>query len=208
VSEKSAGSLVSNTANAGPPYRTDDPEPTEFGHYQLYTHSTGMIVSDDTSGSVPAIEFDYGLIPNGQLTIDAPVAFDSHRAVRLNTVMETRSSASDIDSSKEDKNGFRPQVAIFPLVQFPTGDAGRGLGAGHFVEFFPLWMQKSFGDWTTYGGASREMESKRRVIGGSTPVFRLAPPKVISARARPDVNHHRIETRGPRAPRPVHLAQP
>ena len=70
-------SLVSNTANAGPPYRTDDPEPTEFGHYQLYAHSTGMIVSDDTSGSVPAIEFDYGLIPNGQLTIDAPVAFDS-----------------------------------------------------------------------------------------------------------------------------------
>ena len=32
---------------------------------------------DDTSGSLPAFELNYGLIPNGQLTIDASVAFDS-----------------------------------------------------------------------------------------------------------------------------------
>jgi hypothetical protein len=53
------------------PYRTDDPEPTPLGHYEFYTFSTGTVVRDDTSGSLPAFELNYGLIPNGQLTIDS-----------------------------------------------------------------------------------------------------------------------------------------
>jgi hypothetical protein len=53
---------------------------------------------------------------------------------------------------QEDKEGWRPQVAVFPLVQLPTGDHSRGLGAGHVLAFLPIWAQKSFGDWTTYGG--------------------------------------------------------
>ena len=68
--------LAPAAANAGPPYRTDDPEPTPLGHYEFYTFSTGTVVRDDTSGSLPAFELNYGLIPNGQLTIDASAAFD------------------------------------------------------------------------------------------------------------------------------------
>jgi hypothetical protein len=68
--------LALTAANAGPPYRTDDPEPTPLGHYEFYTFSTGTVVRDDTSGSLPALELNYGLIPNGQLTIDASAAFD------------------------------------------------------------------------------------------------------------------------------------
>jgi hypothetical protein len=56
---------------------TDDPEPVELGHYQFYTLSTGTVVSNDRSGLLPSFEFDYGLIPNGQLTINAGAAFDS-----------------------------------------------------------------------------------------------------------------------------------
>jgi hypothetical protein len=69
--------LAPTAAMAGPPYRTDDPEPTPLGHYEFYTFSTGMVVRDETSGSLPAFELNYGLVPNGQLTIDASVAFDS-----------------------------------------------------------------------------------------------------------------------------------
>jgi hypothetical protein len=143
---------VPSAADAGPPYRTDDPEPTAFGHYQLYTFSTGTMVSNDTSGSAPAIEFDYGLVPNGQLTIGAPVAFDSPSGGSTQFGYGDTQLSFKYRFIQEDKDGFRPQVAVFPLVQFPTGDADRGLGVGHFVGFFPLWMQKSFGDWTTYGG--------------------------------------------------------
>jgi hypothetical protein len=34
----------------------------------------------------------------------------------------------------------------------PTGNAERGLGTGHTHGFMPLWLQKSFGKWLTYGG--------------------------------------------------------
>lgn len=110
------------------------------------------MVSNDSSGSAPAIEFDYGLVPNGQLTIDAPVAFDSPSGGSTQFGYGDTQLSFKYRFIQEDKDGFRPQVAVFPLVQFPTGDADRGLGVGHFVAFFPLWMQKSFGDWTTYGG--------------------------------------------------------
>jgi len=40
----------------------------------------------------------------------------------------------------------------FPLVEVPTGDARRNLGAGQAQAFLPVWVQKDFGKWTTYGG--------------------------------------------------------
>lgn len=52
----------------------------------------------------------------------------------------------------EDDHGWRPQVGVFPLVELPTGDANRGLGAGYTRLFLPVWLQKSSGPWLTYGG--------------------------------------------------------
>jgi hypothetical protein len=144
--------LAPATATAGPPYRTDDPEPTPLGHYEFYTFSTGMVVRDDTSGSSPAFELNYGLIPNGQLTIDAPVAFDSPSGGATQFGYGDTQLSFKYRFIQEDEHGRRPQVAVFPLVQLPTGDQSRGLGAGHVLAFLPIWAQKSFGDWTTYGG--------------------------------------------------------
>jgi subtilisin family serine protease len=69
--------FASTPANAGPPFRTDDPEPVEFGHYEFYTFYSGTHVNGDTSGVRPGFELNYGLIPNGQFHIVAPLAFDS-----------------------------------------------------------------------------------------------------------------------------------
>jgi hypothetical protein len=144
--------LIPGTANAGPPFRTDDPEPTELGHYEFYTFSSGTVVSKDTSGALPGFELNYGLIPNGQLTIDAPVAFDSPSDGATQFGYGDTQFSFKYRFIQEDKEGSRPQVAVFPLVQLPTGDQNRGLGSGHVLAFLPVWLQKSFGDWTTYGG--------------------------------------------------------
>jgi hypothetical protein len=45
-----------------------------------------------------------------------------------------------------------PQVGFFPLVELPTGNRNEDLGNGKAQVFLPIWMQKKFGDWTTYGG--------------------------------------------------------
>ncbi len=43
-------------------------------------------------------------------------------------------------------------VGAFPLIELPTGSKSRGLGTGSTQLYLPIWVQKSWGPWTTYGG--------------------------------------------------------
>jgi hypothetical protein len=144
--------LASPSANAGPPYRTDDPEPVDYQHWEFYTFFTGTHVSGDTSGAGPAFEFNYGAAPNLQLHIVAPLAFDHASGGPTHFGYGDTELGVKYRFIEEDKNGWRPQVGVFPQVELPTGDQNRGLGAGHVRVYLPLWVQKSSGDWTTYGG--------------------------------------------------------
>ena len=147
-----AAVLIPGSALAGPPFRTDDPEPVEYHHWEFYTFTAGTQINGDTSGVGPAFEFNYGLIPNGQFHIVVPAAFD------MPTGSPNQFGIGDTELGfkyrfiEEEKVGLRPQVGIFPFLEVPTGNADRGLGAGHVRLFLPVWVQKSFGDWTTYGG--------------------------------------------------------
>jgi len=144
--------FASAAAEAGPPFRTDDPEPVELGHWEVYGFSAGTHVQGDTAGTLPGLEVNYGALPNLQLHVVAPIAFDRPEG------SGTRFGYGDTELGvkyrfvAEDEDGWRPQIGIFPLLEAPTGDAHRNLGAGHAREFFPLWLQKNFGRWLTYGG--------------------------------------------------------
>src|ERR1035441_7319391 len=61
-----AVALLPTSAIAGPPFRTDDPEPVDYTHWEFYTFTSGTHISGDTSGVGAAFEFNYGLIPCGQ----------------------------------------------------------------------------------------------------------------------------------------------
>jgi len=141
-----------NDANAGPPYMTDDPEPVEYQHFEFYTLFTGTMVRGDTSGTAPGFEFNYGLIANGQIHIIAPLTFDAPAggaAVSGNGDTELGFKYRFID---EDPHGSMPMVGVYPLVELPSGNESLALGAGYVRAYFPVWIQKSFGEWTTYGG--------------------------------------------------------
>lgn len=144
--------LMPRAAVAGPPFLTDDPEPVDYQHYEFYTFSQGTHVSGDTSGVGPAWEFNYGIIPNGQFHVIAPLAFDSPAGAPSQFGYGDTELGFKYRFIQEDADGARPMVGAFPLLELPTGDQGNGLGAGHSRAFFPIWLQKSFGDWTTYGG--------------------------------------------------------
>jgi hypothetical protein len=105
-----------------------------------------------TSGVGPAWEFNYGLIPNGQFHVVAPLAFDLPAGASDQFGYGDTEIGFKYRFIQEDKNGWTPMVGIFPMLEVPTGDQNRGLGAGHVRLFLPIWLQKSFGDWTTYGG--------------------------------------------------------
>jgi hypothetical protein len=142
--------LVCASALAGPPFQTDDPEPTPYRHFEIYinsqfSHDAGLI-----SGTLPSLEINYGLMRNVQFSVTAARAFshapgdswqsgfgDSEIALKIRFLQETAKS---------------PQVAFYPAIVLPSGDAQRGLGDGAAKIFLPLWGQKSFGDWTVFGG--------------------------------------------------------
>jgi hypothetical protein len=140
-------------ARAGPPFVTDDPEPVDYQHYEFYTFTSGTAVSGDTAGVGPAWEFNYGLIPNGQFHVIAPMAFDSPTGGPAQFGYGDTELGFKYRFIQEDKSGPTPMVGVFPLLELPTGDQGAGLGAGHVRAFFPVWVQKDLGnDWLTYGG--------------------------------------------------------
>lgn len=136
---------------AGPPFATDDPDPVEFQHWEIYLASQFEHRADGADGTLPHFEVNYGALPNLQLHLIAPVAFDAPSgASRQFGYGDTELGAK---YRFLDESDAVPEAGIFPLVELPTGDTARGLGSGHTQVFLPVWLQKTFGTWTTYGGA-------------------------------------------------------
>jgi hypothetical protein len=143
---------ATDRAAAGPPFATDDPEPIPYQNFEFYTLTTGSAVRGDTSGVGPAWEFNYGIVPNGQVHIIAPMAFDAPTGGAAQFGYGDTELGFKYRLIDEDKNGVQPMIGVYPFLELPTGDASRGLSAGNLRAYFPVWIQKSFGDWTTYGG--------------------------------------------------------
>ena len=164
--------LLTGRGTAGPPFVTDDPEPVPYQHFEFYNLSLGTAIRGDTFSEAPAWEYNYGIIPNGQVHIIAPLTFDTQASAYGYGDTELGFKYRFID---EDKNGSRPMVGVYPLLELPTGDESRALGAGYTRAYFPLWMQKSFGDWTTYGGGGYWVNQGDDTANRELLVLRLAP---------------------------------
>jgi hypothetical protein len=143
--------LCATQAVAGPPFRTDDPEPVDYERWEFYLFSTGTHVRGDTAATLPGVELNYGVLPDLQLHVIAPLAFDHASGSSAQFGYGDTELGVKYRFIQEDENGWRPMVGVFPL-QVPTGNSDRGLGTGSTHAYLPVWLQKSFGDWTTYGG--------------------------------------------------------
>lgn len=141
-----------STAWAGPPFRTDDPVPTDYHQWEVYGFSEGTHKHGDTSGSLLGLDANYGLAPNLQFHAGLPLAFDKPSGSGTKIGYGDTEIGLKYRFVEETEDGWWPQVAIYPIVEAPTGNESRGLGTGHTHEFLPLWLQKSFGEWTSYAG--------------------------------------------------------
>ena len=135
---------------AGPPFFTDDPEPVDYKHWEVYLASQYLRTADGRSGTAPHMEVNYGAYPNLQLHVIAPAAF-SHPSGGT-TAYGFGDTELGANYRFIQETGHCPQVGTFPLAEVPTGNADRNLGSGNAQVFIPLWLQKSWGPWTAYGG--------------------------------------------------------
>jgi len=143
-------SALSLAAWAGPPFRTDDPEAVEYQHAEFYVFYQQTLGADGRTGLVPAFEFNYGVYENLQLHLVAPVAFSTPSGQR--TTRGYGDTEFGVKWQFNEETDTMPMVGIFPLLEIPTGNSDQGLGNGHTQVFIPLWLQKHWADFQTYGG--------------------------------------------------------
>lgn len=136
-------------ARAGPPYETDDPDPTPYRQYEIYFHVDYHRIDDDIAGDAGTLEINYGLFPNTQFSVALPTVFAPANG-------DTRYGFGDFEVGLKyrfiQESAASPQVSFYPSVTFATGSETAGLGEGHGTLLLPLWAQKSIGKWTFFGG--------------------------------------------------------
>lgn len=139
--------LAAHPAVAGPPFLTDDPEPTETGHWEIY----GPYVEADGRGAEFAgstgVELNYGAAKDLQLTMGLPVAYAHDNSGWQWGGGDLKVSAK-YRFYHDEVSGV--QFAAFPGVTLPT--ASHRLGAGRVTALLPVWAQKDMGKWSVFGG--------------------------------------------------------
>src|SRR5208282_1022794 len=149
---------------AGPPFQTDDPEPVELGHFEFYQFGSVSSTPVVTNPTGPAFEFNWGALPNLQLHIIVPfgATIPSNNPIYLpGGVGPSNYGLTDTETGAKirfvQETRHRPQIGIYPMFELPTGSYSKGLGVGKVWCKMPVWVQKSWGEWTTYGGAGYQI---------------------------------------------------
>jgi len=145
-------SLFLQTTLAGPPFITEDPEPVDYKHYEIYLYSSVETLNSTVNFQAPALDWNYGLIPNVEINVVIPFAIN----VSNDAMIANGAGLGDIQLGFDwrfiQESAHIPQVGFKPFYIIPTGDSARGLGNSRPMITLPLWIQKSWGPLTTYGG--------------------------------------------------------
>ena len=156
--------LAATNLWAGPPFQTDDPEPVDFRHYEVYVFGTTDGTPMETDPVLPAFEANWGAAPNLQLHIILPfgaILPSNNPRYFPAGVGPSAYGLEDIELGakyrfvKETKH--RPEFGSFTMLEIPTGNYANGLGVGKVWYKLPIWAQKSWGHWTSYGGAGYQI---------------------------------------------------
>src|SRR3984885_3211796 len=161
-------------ALAGPPYVSDDPEPTDYKHFEIYSFSSGTATRGDIGGA-SGIDFNYGAAHDLQLTATLPIGFD--RPTSANTSF----GPSNIELAAKyrflHQDSFGLDVSVFPRVFLPSGSDI--VGDNHASLFLPIWAQKDFAkDWSVFGGGGctlNEIRAADFCEAGAVLTYQLLP---------------------------------
>ena len=210
--------VVPGVAWAGPPYLTDDPDPVEYHHWELYLGSQWDHIEGRTAeGTLPHLEVNFGVLDGAMLHLLIPAAFvaapDGTTAYGLGDV------EVGVNIRLLAEGPTWPQIGTFPIAVVPTGSEARGLGSGAAELVLPLWLMKRAGPWTFDGGGGVRFarEGEDAELGGflqrsfgdqvtlGTEVFVTAPLDGSLARTQLDLafildlsdTHHLLFSGGP-----------
>src|SRR5579863_3940158 len=151
-------------ALGGPPFQTDDPEPIDFEHYEFYTFasSDGTPVETDTVG--PAVEFNWGALPNVHLHIVVPAA-----AVLPSNNSQPRACRNRPASFRRGRYRSRHQVPLCSRDRAPAHDRHVHQVQDPDLGSEKLWPVDHVRRWRSYRGArARLPQFPLRRLAGAT----------------------------------------
>ena len=143
---------VASPATAGPPYQTDDPQPTDLRHWEIYNFITFNGQRGDVDGE-GGFDINYGAADGLQLTATLPLALAHTPRTGW------RGGRGDVELGAKyrfvnvEKSGW--QAAVFPRVILPT--SAKHLGGRRTRLLLPIWVQKDFGKTSVFGGGGYEV---------------------------------------------------
>src|ERR1700744_3775892 len=108
---------------AGPPYVSDDPEPTDYRHFEIYAFGSGTGTIDGTAGQA-GIDFNYGAAPNLQLTVVMPAGFSQPVGTAGQFGLGNIQLAAKYRFLRQD--GFGLDVSFFPRFFMPSPSSATG----------------------------------------------------------------------------------
>lgn len=186
-----AFALLARPALAGPPFVTDDPEPTDFGHFEIYAFGSGTATAAGTDGEA-GIDFNYGAAEDLQLTAVMPIAFDSPRGQATVRGLGNIELAAKYRLLHQAPDGW--DVAVFPRLFLPT--LSHHVGERHAAFLLPVWIGKDWGDWSTFGGGGCALNngggSQNYCLAGWALTRRVLPDLTLGA----EFYHQTADTRG------------
>lgn len=186
--------VLPGNALAGPPYVSDDAEPTDYQHYEIYLFTQGTNTRDGASGA-SGLDFNYGATPDLQLTAVFPVAYDSPRGASTVTGLGNIELAAKYRFLHQADTGW--DVAVFPRLFLPSGSAL--VGEKHFSLLLPVWLEKDWSDWSAFGGGgcviNRGGDSRDFCLAGWALTRQVLPELQLGA----ELVHQTAETIGGRA---------
>jgi hypothetical protein len=158
--------IVAAPAAGGPPYQTDDPEPTELKHWEIYVFNS----ADGRRGSIDGeggLDLNYGAIKDVQLTATVPLAYSHSRGSGWRVGRGDLELGAKFRLVNDEQGGF--QAAIFPRVILPT--SSRNIGGTRARFLLPLWLQKDWGNTSLFGGGGYEVnpgpENRNFLVAGA-----------------------------------------
>jgi Putative MetA-pathway of phenol degradation len=161
-------------ALAGPPYVSDDPEPTDYKHFEIYSFGNGTSTNAGSSGET-GIDFNYGAAPDLQLTATVPAGYVSLGSGEPTFGLGNVELAAKYRFLHQDTFGW--DVAFFPRVFLPSGSGT--MGDNHASLLLPVWVQKDWNDrWSVFGGggcAVSTQGSKDYCLAGAVLTYQVLP---------------------------------
>jgi hypothetical protein len=142
-----ACALCSATAAAGPPYFTDDPVPTNKGHFEIYAFADSLHNTRATSSDL-GLDFNYGQTPDIQLTAVIPLGYERPREGASARGPGNIELALKYRFLHQQEDGW--DVAVFPRVFLAS--ASPGIGEQHASFQLPVWIGRDWDRWSTFGG--------------------------------------------------------